>query len=78
MVNFTTESRRVLTAVNIINISLYTISLLIALHNTIKYLCKPRSNKLLINSFYFIMITALIFSILNCIYMLVESDNIFI
>ena len=78
MVHFSTESRRFFMAIIAFDTCLNAIALLVALHNTIRYLCRPRSNKLLINLFYFFILTALISKITHAAYMMVERDNIFI
>ena len=73
MVKFTDTSIRVYMTVLIFTLALNAFLLLIAFHNTIKYLCRPRSNKLLINLFYFFIITAFILKCTADVYMIISE-----
>ena len=77
MVAFTSGEKSLFVGTVCFNIVLNTVSLLVAIHNTIMYVCRPRHRKFLINMFYMFIITALSFKILHDVYLLYNRQKIY-
>ena len=79
MVRFTEETRIFYTFVLIISLILDVLCILAAFHNIIRYLCRPRKNRMLINIFYLFIIMALLAKILLIVYLLwIDKDEDFL
>ena len=78
MVDFKTKTqRRVYYAVLIFDLALAVLVLIAAIFNVIRYLCRPRRNKLLINTFYTFIILSLLTKVTLCVYLIYEEKSIF-
>ena len=77
MGSFTTEQQRVFVGTLVFNIAFNTVCLLVAIHNTIMYVCRPRHRKFLINLFYVIIIASLGFKIFHDSFLLMNRHNIY-
>ena len=78
MVQFNPTEQKVLLASLILILSINLLCLAAALHNIIRHLCKPRKNRLLINTFYFFIVTALLVKSTQTIYLMAENSSVFL
>ena len=70
MGSFSDDEKKLFVGTLVFNITFDTICLIIAFHNVIRYVCKPRNQKSLINIFYSLIVIALISKICHDAYLL--------
>ena len=77
MVTFSSGEKKLFIGTVVFNITFNGLCLIVALHNILRYVCKPRHSKFLINIFYAFIVAALSSKIAHDFYMLIEREKIY-